>query len=95
MEDEKHEWWEKTVVYQIYPRSFKDNNGDGIGDLKGIIEKLDYVQELGVETVWFSPFFKSPQRDHGYDITDFYDIAPEYGDLIISTSSKPSLISAI
>ncbi|MHA1641173.1 MAG: glycoside hydrolase family 13 protein [Promethearchaeota archaeon] len=81
MEDEKHEWWEKTVVYQIYPRSFKDNNGDGIGDLKGIIEKLDYVQELGVETVWFSPFFKSPQRDHGYDITDFYDIAPEYGDM--------------
>ena len=72
-------WWQKTVVYQIYPRSFKDSTGNGIGDFKGIIEKLDYLKELGVETVWFSPFFESPQRDHGYDITNFRAINPEYG----------------
>jgi oligo-1,6-glucosidase/alpha-glucosidase len=72
-------WWKKTVVYQIYPRSFMDSNGDGIGDLQGIISKLDYVKELGVETIWFSPFYASPQKDHGYDISDYRDIAPEYG----------------
>ena len=72
-------WWQKTVIYQIYPRSFKDNTGNGIGDLKGIIEKLDYLKELGVETVWFSPFFESPQKDHGYDITNFRAINSEYG----------------
>jgi oligo-1,6-glucosidase/alpha-glucosidase len=76
---ENYKWWQKTVVYQIYPRSFKDSNGDGIGDLKGIIEKLDYLQNLGVETIWFNPFFESPQSDHGYDIMNFRDIAPEYG----------------
>ena len=74
-------WWKKTVVYQLYPRSFFDSNGDGIGDLKGIISKLDYLQELGIETIWFSPFFTSPQRDFGYDITDFKDIDPQYGDM--------------
>ena len=72
-------WWQKTVVYQIYPRSFKDSTGNGIGDLKGVIDKLDYLKDLGVETVWFSPFFESPQRDHGYDITNFRAINPEYG----------------
>ncbi|MFW9936532.1 MAG: alpha-glucosidase [Candidatus Thorarchaeota archaeon] len=72
-------WWQKTVVYQIYPRSFKDSTGNGIGDLQGIIQKLDYLEDLGIETVWFSPFFKSPQKDHGYDIKDFRDISPEYG----------------
>nr|MDO8115286.1 alpha-glucosidase [Candidatus Sigynarchaeota archaeon] len=72
-------WWKKTVVYQIYPRSFCDSNGDGIGDLDGIISKLDYLQDLGVETIWFSPIFKSPQKDFGYDISDYRDIAPEYG----------------
>ena len=79
MEDTKYKWWQKTVVYQIYPRSFKDSTGNGIGDLQGIIQKLDYLEDLGVETVWFSPFFKSPQQDHGYDIKDFRDISPEYG----------------
>lgn len=78
---EKFKWWMKTVVYQIYPRSFKDTIGNGIGDLQGVIEKLDYLRELGIETIWFSPFFKSPQADHGYDITDFCDIAPEYGSM--------------
>jgi glycosidase len=68
-----------NVVYQVYPRSFKDSNGDGIGDIPGIIEKLDYLQELGIDVIWFNPFFKSPQKDYGYDVTDFCDIAPEYG----------------
>lgn len=72
-------WWKKTSVYQIYPRSFQDSNGDGIGDLQGIISRLDYIRELGFETLWISPFFRSPQRDLGYDISDYYSIAPEYG----------------
>jgi oligo-1,6-glucosidase/alpha-glucosidase len=67
------------MIYQIYPRSFKDSTGDGIGDLRGVIENLDYLQELGVNTVWFSPFLKSPQDDFGYDVSDYYDISPEYG----------------
>jgi oligo-1,6-glucosidase/alpha-glucosidase len=74
-------WWKKTVVYQLYPRSFFDSNGDGIGDLEGIILKLDYFQELGIETIWFSPFFTSPQRDFGYDVSDFKGIDPQYGDM--------------
>jgi len=72
-------WWQKTVVYQIYPRSFKDSTGNGIGDLKGIISKIDYLERLGVETIWFSPFFTSPQEDHGYDVEDYRNIDPEYG----------------
>ena len=74
-------WWQKTTIYQIYPRSFKDSNGDGIGDIRGIISKLDYIQDLGVETIWFSPFFDSPQGDWGYDVRDYFHIAPEYGTL--------------
>lgn len=76
----KH-WWQKTTIYQIYPRSFKDTNNDGIGDLGGIISKLDYIKDLGFETIWISPFFSSPQRDWGYDVADYYSIAPEYGDM--------------
>ncbi|MDV3426364.1 MAG: alpha-glucosidase [Bacillota bacterium] len=72
-------WWEKTSIYQVYPRSFMDSNGDGIGDLKGIIEKLDYLKDLGIETLWISPFYKSPQRDHGYDISDYLSIDPIFG----------------
>lgn len=72
-------WYHKTSIYQIYPRSYYDSNGDGIGDIQGIIQKLDYIQDLGFETIWCSPFFKSPQRDFGYDISDYTDIAPEYG----------------
>lgn len=78
---EQHPWWKSTTIYQIYPRSFFDTNGDGIGDIEGIIQKLDYLQDLGVETLWISPFFKSPQVDFGYDISDYCSIAPEYGDL--------------
>jgi glycosidase len=72
-------WFHKTTIYQIYPRSFYDSNGDGIGDLPGILQKLDYLQSLGFETLWISPFFASPQADFGYDISDYTSIAPEYG----------------
>ncbi len=72
-------WHHKTTIYQIYPRSFYDSNNDGIGDLKGILQKLDYLHELGFETLWISPFFSSPQADFGYDISNYTDIAPEYG----------------
>jgi oligo-1,6-glucosidase len=74
-------WWKESVVYQIYPRSFKDSNGDGIGDLRGIIEKLDYLKELGVDVVWLCPVYKSPNDDNGYDISDYYDIMDEFGTL--------------
>jgi len=74
-------WWKTTTIYQIYPRSYKDSNGDGIGDLRGIISKIDYIRELGFETIWLSPFFDSPQEDFGYDIRDYRGIAPEYGTL--------------
>ena len=72
-------WFHKTTIYQIYPRSFYDSNGDGIGDLPGILQKLDYIQNLGFETIWISPFFTSPQTDFGYDISDYTSIDPEYG----------------
>lgn len=72
-------WYHQTTIYQIYPRSFYDTNGDGIGDLQGIIQKLDYIHDLGFESIWISPFFASPQADFGYDISDYTDIAPEYG----------------
>ena len=72
-------WWQEVVVYQIYPRSFKDSNGDGIGDLRGIIEKLDYLQTLGIGAIWLSPVYKSPNDDNGYDISDYEDIMDEFG----------------
>jgi alpha-glucosidase len=72
-------WYHKTTIYQIYPRSFFDSNNDGIGDLQGVIHKLDYIHRLGYETIWISPFFASPQTDFGYDISGYTDIAPEYG----------------
>lgn len=74
-------WWQKAVIYQIYPRSFFDSNGDGIGDLAGITSKLDYVKSLGVDAVWLSPVFKSPQDDNGYDVSDYRDIDPLFGSL--------------
>jgi oligo-1,6-glucosidase len=77
----KRRWWKEAVVYQIYPRSFCDGNGDGTGDLRGIISKLDYLEELGVDVVWLSPVYRSPMDDMGYDISDYRDIAPEFGTL--------------
>ena len=77
----KKAWWKESVVYQIYPRSFYDSNGDGIGDLRGIITKLDYLKELGIDVVWLSPVFKSPNDDNGYDISDYQDIMDEFGTL--------------
>ena len=77
----KKAWWKESVVYQIYPRSFFDSNGDGIGDLRGIIQKLDYLKELGVNVVWLSPVYKSPNDDNGYDISDYRDIMDEFGSL--------------
>ena len=74
-------WWQRAVFYQIYPRSFADGNGDGIGDFPGMIQKLDYLQDLGIDAVWLSPHYPSPQYDCGYDITDYKGIAPEYGTL--------------
>lgn len=74
------EWWKSAVIYQIYPRSFFDSNGDGIGDLRGIIEKLSYLENLGIDAIWLSPVLKSPQDDNGYDISDYRDIDPMFGD---------------
>lgn len=75
----KKQWWKESVVYQVYPRSFYDSNGDGIGDLRGIIEKLDYIKELGVDVIWLCPVYRSPNDDNGYDISDYYDIMDEFG----------------
>lgn len=72
-------WWKKATVYQIYPRSFKDSNGDGIGDINGIIQQLDYLAGLGVEVIWLTPIYQSPQKDNGYDISDYYRIDEAYG----------------
>lgn len=74
-----NEWWKDEIVYQIYPRSFKDSNHDGIGDIQGIIEKLDYLKDLGITMIWICPVYKSPMDDNGYDISDYYDIHPEFG----------------
>ena len=81
MENSALKWWETAVIYQIYPRSFQDSNADGIGDLPGIISRLDYLAGLGVDAIWISPFFKSPQKDFGYDVSDYCDINPDYGTL--------------
>ena len=72
-------WWANAVVYQIYPRSFQDSNGDGIGDLKGITSRLDYIADLGVDVIWLSPVYQSPQDDNGYDISDYEAIDPIFG----------------
>ena len=80
-EPSKQPWFHTTNIYQIYPRSFYDSNGDGIGDIQGIIQKLDYIKSLGFQTIWCSPFFLSPQKDFGYDISGYTQIAPEYGTL--------------
>ncbi|MDZ7836417.1 MAG: alpha-amylase family glycosyl hydrolase [Alkalibacterium sp.] len=75
----KKQWWKEAVAYQIYPRSFYDSNGDGIGDLQGIIQKLDYLKDLGIDVIWVNPIYQSPNDDNGYDISSFYDIMDEFG----------------
>jgi alpha-glucosidase len=80
------QWWEKGVIYQIYPRSFSDSNADGIGDLEGVIRKLDYLndgseQSLGIDAIWLNPIFPSPMADFGYDVSDYCNIHPFFGDL--------------
>lgn len=86
-------WWHTAVIYQIYPRSFQDSNGDGIGDIKGIISRLDYLHTLGINAIWLSPVYKSPNVDNGYDISDYRDIMDEFGsiedmDELISEAAK-------
>jgi len=77
----KRNWWKEAVAYQIYPRSFYDANGDGIGDIQGIIDKLDYLKDLGVDVIWICPMYKSPNDDNGYDISDYQDIMDEFGSM--------------
>lgn len=89
-------WWQNSVVYQIYPRSFQDSNGDGIGDIQGIIKRLDYLQELGIDAIWLSPVCRSPQDDNGYDISDYQDIDPMFGNFddmeqLISEAKKRNI----
>lgn len=96
MNSTKKKWWQDKVAYQIYPKSFYDTNGDGIGDLPGIIEKLDYLKELGVDIVWLSPCYRSPLADQGYDISDYYDIDPRFGtmedmDRLIAEAKKQDM----
>ncbi|HMB63457.1 MAG TPA: alpha-glucosidase [Eudoraea sp.] len=79
MKPESRTWWKEGIIYQIYPRSFKDTNGDGVGDLAGVLEKLDYIESLGVTMVWMNPFFASPNVDNGYDVSDYRAIHPEFG----------------
>ena len=76
---QRSRWYKDAVIYQIYPRSFCDGNGDGIGDIKGIISKLDYLKDLGINAVWLSPIYASPNDDNGYDISDYRAINPEFG----------------
>jgi len=77
----ENKWWKEVIVYQIYPRSFMDSNGDGIGDIRGIISKLDYIKDLGCNMLWLTPIFESPNNDNGYDISDYYKIGSEYGNM--------------
>src|ERR1700758_1608120 len=73
------DWWKNAVIYEIYPRSFQDSNGDGVGDLNGITQRLDYLKSLGVDAIWLTPIYPSPQVDFGYDISDYESVDPKYG----------------
>ena len=74
----REQWWKEAVVYQIYPRSFYDSNNDGVGDINGIIQKLDYLKELGIDVIWLSPVYQSPNADNGYDISEYHAIMKEF-----------------
>jgi oligo-1,6-glucosidase len=77
--DKQKKWWKEAIVYQVYPRSFKDTDDDGVGDLKGIISGLDYIKSLGIDVIWLNPVFGSPNDDNGYDISDYESIMKEFG----------------
>ena len=79
MTKKQNKWWQSAVLYQIYPRSFQDTTGTGVGDLRGIINRLDYLEKLGITAIWLSPVYKSPNDDNGYDISDYEDIMDEFG----------------
>lgn len=81
MGENTNKWWKNAVIYQIYPKSFQDSNGDGYGDIRGIISRLDYLKDLGIDAVWISPMYCSPQDDNGYDISDYQNIDPMFGTL--------------
>src|SRR5665213_4530594 len=90
------DWWRGAVIYEIYPRSFQDTNGDGIGDLLGITRRLPYLASLGVDAIWVAPFFRSPMKDFGYDVSDYRDVDPLFGsladfDTLISKAHKLGL----
>ena len=74
-------WWRNAVFYEVYPRSFQDTSGDGVGDLPGVTERLDYLAELGVDAIWLTPFYPSPQVDFGYDVSNYVDVDPQFGTL--------------
>ncbi len=74
-------WWQYGILYEVYPRSFQDSNGDGIGDLQGILQRLDYLADLGIKAVWIAPFYPSPMADFGYDIADYCNVDPIFGNL--------------
>jgi alpha-glucosidase len=74
-------WWRRGVIYEIYPRSFQDSDGDGVGDLRGVTSRLPYLRDLGVDAIWLTPIYRSPQRDFGYDVSDHCDVDPQYGTL--------------
>ena len=92
----KRKWWKEGIVYQIYPKSFKDSNNDGIGDIKGIIEKIPYLKDLGINIIWLNPIYDSPNDDNGYDIRDYQAILKEFGtmedfDLLLSELHKNNI----
>ncbi len=80
-ETAKYHWWQTGIIYQVYPRSFQDSNGDGIGDLEGIVQRLDYLKWLGITAIWISPVYPSPMADFGYDISDYKGIHPLFGSM--------------
>src|ERR1044071_331100 len=90
-------WWQTGIIYQIYPRSFQDSDGDGVGDLRGIVSRLPYLAELGVDAIWISPIFVSPMADFGYDIADYTDIDPLFGtledlDALLDAADRKSVV---
>src|SRR5215472_2784728 len=96
MQVEQIPWWQSATIYQVYPRSFQDTDSDGVGDLRGVISRLPYLAELGVDAIWLSPIFRSPMRDFGYDVSNYVDIDPLFGtmrdfDTLLEAAHKQDL----